>query len=236
VVFRLGGLESGATTRGHRFLGDPNPIRIEPLADYPKILERNKVVVRPEERRRRILTEARGLAAEVGGEILEEEDLIQTLVFITEYPLAIRGTFHERFLSLPHEVLIAPMKGHQKYFPVKRADGEGLLPYFVAIANMEAPDMLLVQRGNEKVLNARLEDARFFFEEDTKRPLDRYVDSLNQVIYHKKLGTSFDKVVRIGALAGYLGERLCPERQAVLQRADLCGCIGRARGGCAGDP
>jgi glycyl-tRNA synthetase beta chain len=219
VVFRVGGLESGATTRGHRFLGDSKPIRIEPLADYREILEKNKVVVDPEERRRRILEQARGLAAEVGGELLEEEDLIQTLVFITEYPVAVRGTFHERFLSLPQEVLIAPMKGHQKYFPVKRAGGDGLLPYFVTIANMEAPDMSLVERGNEKVLTARLEDAKFFFEEDTKRPLERYVDSLNQVIYHKKLGTSFDKVARIEALAGFLGERLCPERQTVLQRA-----------------
>ncbi len=219
VVFRVGDLESGATTRGHRFLGDPNPVRIEPLGEYPEILERNKVVVHPEERRRRILAGARSLAAEVGGEILEDESLIQTLVYITEFPVAIRGTFPERFLTLPQEVLIAPMKGHQKYFPVKRAGGEGLLPYFVTIANMEAPDMLLVQRGNEKVLNARLEDARFFFDEDTRRPLDRYVDSLRQVIYHKKLGTSFDKVERIGVLVGYLGERLCPEREAVLQRA-----------------
>ncbi len=219
VVFRVGDLASAGTTRGHRFLGDPSPIPIEPLADYREILEKNKVVVDPEERRRRILEQARGLAAEVGGELLEEENLIQTLVFITEYPVAVRGTFHERFLSLPQEVLIAPMKGHQKYFAVKRADGDGLLPYFVTIANMEAPDMSLVERGNEKVLTARLEDARFFFEEDTKRPLDRYVDSLNQVIYHKKLGTSFDKVVRIQALAGFLGERLCPERQTVLQRA-----------------
>jgi glycyl-tRNA synthetase beta chain len=219
VVFRVGNLASAATTRGHRFLGDPSPIPIEPLADYREILEKNKVVVDPEERRRRILEQARGLAAEVGGELLEEEDLIQTLVFITEYPVAVRGTFHERFLSLPQEVLIAPMKGHQKYFAVKRADGDGLLPYFVTIANMEAPDMSLVERGNEKVLTARLEDAKFFFEEDTKRPLERYVDSLNQVIYHKKLGTSFAKVERIEALAGFLGERLCPERQTVLQRA-----------------
>ena len=177
------------------------------------------MVVDPEERRRRILEQARGLAAEVGGELLEEEDLVQTLVFITEYPVAVRGTFHERFLSLPQEVLIAPMKGHQKYFPVKQAGEDGLLPYFVTVANMEAPDMSLVERGNEKVLTARLEDAKFFFEEDTKKPLERYVDSLNQVIYHKKLGTSLDKVVRIQALARFLGERLCPERQTVLQRA-----------------
>jgi len=221
VSFRVGDLASAATTRGHRFLGDPGPIPIEPLADYREILAKNKVVVDPGERRRRILEQAKGLAAEVGGELLEDEGLTQTLVFITEYPVAVRGTFHERFLSLPQEVLIAPMKGHQKYFPVKRAGGDGLVPYFVTIANMEAPDMSLVERGNEKVLTARLEDAKFFFEEDTKRPLEQYVDSLNQVIYHKKLGTSFDKVVRIQALAGFLGERLCPEKQTVLQRAAL---------------
>jgi glycyl-tRNA synthetase beta chain len=219
VPFRVGDLESGSTTRGHRFLGDSNPIRIEPLADYREILARHKVLVDPEERRRRILDQARGLAAEVNGEILEEEGLIQTLVFITEYPVAVRGTFREKFLALPEEVLIAPMKGHQKYFPVKRRDGKGLLPYFVTVANMEAPDMQPVQRGNEKVLAARLEDAKFFFEEDTKKPLEQYVDSLQQVIYHKKLGTSYEKVARIEALARFLGERLCPDRQEVLQRA-----------------
>jgi glycyl-tRNA synthetase beta chain len=219
VAFRVGDLTSSTTTRGHRFMGDPGPLPIESPSDYREILARNKVVVDPEERRRRILEQARGLAGEVGGELLGEEDLVQTLVFITEYPVAVRGTFHERFLKLPQEVLIAPMKGHQKYFAVKRADGDGLLPYFVTIANMEAPDMSLVERGNEKVLTARLEDARFFFKEDTKKPLEAYVDALNQVIYHKKLGTSFEKVSRIEAQVGFLGERLCPDRQAVLERA-----------------
>jgi glycyl-tRNA synthetase beta chain len=219
VPFRLGELLSGDKTRGHRFLGDPDPIRIESLAEYRGILERNKVLVCPEERRGRILGQARGLAAEVGGRILEEEDLVQTLVFITEYPVAIRGGFDERFLSLPQEVLIAPMKGHQKYFAVRRSNGEGLLPYFVAVANMEAPDMSPVRRGNEKVLAARLADAKFFFEEDTKKPLDHCVDALRHVIYHKKLGTTFDKVTRIEALAAWLGERVCPEKKPVLQRA-----------------
>jgi glycyl-tRNA synthetase beta chain len=219
VPFRLGELLSGDTTRGHRFLGDPDPVRIEPLSEYRGILERNKVLVCPEERRVRILEQARILAAEVGGQILEEEELTQTLVFITEYPVAIRGRFDERFLSLPQEVLIAPMKGHQKYFAVRRSNGEGLLPYFVAIANMEAADMSPVRRGNEKVLAARLADAKFFFEEDTKKPLDRCVEALRHVIYHKKLGTSFDKVMRIEALAAWLGERVCPEKVPVLRRA-----------------
>ncbi len=219
IRFRVGNLESGASTRGHRFMGDPGPIRIESPAGYRQLLEENRVVLDPEERRRHILEQARALAVEVGGELIEDEDLIQTLVFITEYPVAVRGTFHERFLTLPKEVLIAPMKGHQKYFSVKRTDGNGLLPYFVTVANVEAPDMSIVRRGNEKVLTARLEDAKFFFEEDTKRPLESYVASLNHVIYHKKLGTSLAKVERIEALAGFLGERICPERQSALRRA-----------------
>jgi glycyl-tRNA synthetase beta chain len=219
VVFRVGNLWSAATTSGHRFLGDRRQIRIDSPREYGSILAENRVIVSPEERQRRILDQARRLAGEVGGRILEDEALIQTLVFITEYPVAIRGAFHDRFLSLPEEVLIAPMKDHQKYFAVRRAEGDGLLPYFVAIANIEAPDMLPVQRGNEKVLTARLEDAKFFFEEDTKKPLGRYVDELKQVIYHKKLGTSYDKVLRIERLVHYLGERVCPERQPVLRRA-----------------
>ena len=219
VVFEVGDVKSSPTTRGHRFLGDPHPIRIASVEEYRAALWNNGVVLDAEERRRRILEQARGLAGEVGGRIIEEEGLIQTLVFITEYPVAIRGAFDESFLSLPKEVLIAPMKDHQKYFAMERAEGSGLLPHFVAIANVEAPDMLPVRRGNEKVLKARLEDAKFFFEEDTKRPLDHYLDELKQVIYHKKLGSAYDKVLRIEKLAHYLGERLCPDRQAVLARA-----------------
>jgi len=219
VVLEVGGLQSSAMTRGHRLMGDQKPIRITTARAYAAILEKNKVVVSPEERQRRILEQARGLAGEVDGRLLEDEALLRTLVFITEYPVALRGTFHERFLSLPEEVLIAPMKDHQKYFAVQRADGEELLPYFVAIANMQAPDMLPVQRGNEKVLTARLEDAKFFFEEDTKRSLDQYVDPLKQVIYHKKLGSSYEKVLRIERLAHYLGEQARLESQSILERA-----------------
>jgi glycyl-tRNA synthetase beta chain len=219
VVFKVGDLSSSGRTHGHRFMGDRKPIRITTVRDYPAILEKNKVVVSPEERQKRILEQARGLADDVGGRLLEDEALLRTLVFITEYPVAVRGTFHERFLSLPEEVLIAPMKDHQKYFAVQRTDGEGLLPYFVAIANMQAPDMLPVQRGNEKVLTARLEDAKFFFEEDAKRSLDQYVDPLKQVIYHKKLGSSYEKVLRIEKLAHYLGEQVCPESPSTLERA-----------------
>jgi glycyl-tRNA synthetase beta chain len=219
VVFKVGDLLSSGRTHGHRFMGDRKPIRITTARDYPAILEKNKVVVSPEERQKRILEQARGLAEEVGGRLLEDEALLGTLVFITEYPVAVRGTFDERFLSLPEEVLIAPMKDHQKYFAVQGADGVGLLPYFVAIANMQAPDMLPVQRGNEKVLAARLEDAKFFFEEDTKRSLDQYVDPLKQVIYHKKLGSSYDKMLRIERLAQYLGEQACLENPSILERA-----------------
>lgn len=221
VVFEVGELESSPETHGHRFLGDPNPIRFASVEAYRAALRNNRVLLSPDERRKRILEQARLLAGEVGGKILEDEGLIQTLVFITEYPVGIRGAFDEAFLGLPKEVLIAPMKDHQKYFAVQGADGKGLLPYFVAIANVEAPDMLPVQRGNEKVLKARFEDARFFFEEDTKRPLDRYVDELKEVIYHRKLGSVYDKVLRIEKLAHFLGERLCPDRQAVLERSAL---------------
>ena len=113
------------------------------------------------------------------------------------------------------------MKGHQKYLPVRQAEGGGLLPYFVAVANIEVSDKGRVQKGMERVLKACLEDARFFFEEDTKVPLEENLDGLKQIIFHRKLGTSYDKVQRVRRLVQVLGEEVCPEHLPALDRASL---------------
>ncbi len=221
VPFELAGLASAPATYGHRFFNGGEPIRLRAAGEYFGLLMERKVVVRPEERRGRILAQARAAAEEVGGRIIEDEELIETLVHITEYPVAVPGGFADRFLSLPREVLIATMKDHQKYFAVEGPEGKDLLPHFVAIANTEVPEPDLVRKGNEKVLGARLEDAKFFFDEDTKAPLERHVEGLKGVIYHKKLGTSYEKVLRIQRLGRYLGEAICPDRLPAIERAAL---------------
>ena len=219
VSFELGDMSSSAYTYGHRFFRNNAPVEIKGVSEYQALLKDNKVILDPEERRQIILDQARGLADEVGGTILEEQDLIQNLISITEYPVAIRGEFEEKYLELPEEVLVATMKGHQKYFALRGNNSTKLLPYFVAVANLDAPDMGLIKRGNEKVLRARLEDAKFFFEEDTKIPLENNVAGLKQVIFHKKLGTSFDKVQRVQSLAVFLAENICPEAAGHIERA-----------------
>lgn len=221
VHLQLGDIASSNVTWGHRFLSDPAPLWISNSGDYESRLLENKVLLDPEKRKERILRESRSLAAEVGGEIVGEEDLVEKLVFLTEYPVAIRGSFDSGFLSLPEEILIAPMRDHQKYFAVRHSESHQLIPYFIAIANTETSNMGMIRRGNERVLKARLEDARFFFNEDSKRPLEENLEALKHVIYHRKLGSSYDKVIRIQKLAEFLGARLCPEKEAIVRRAAL---------------
>lgn len=219
VPLRVGDVASSDWTLGHRFLGVRGELRIGSVSEYETRLRENRVILDPEERRQRIVREARRLAEEVGGEVVGGEDLVTQLVYLTEYPVPLLGTFDRAFLSLPEDVLVATMRDHQKYFAVRRKGKDGLLPHFIATANTEAGDMGLIRRGNERVLKARLEDAKFFFEEDTRSPLEANVDRLRHVIYHKKLGSSYDKVVRIQRLAEFLAERLLPEKIEVVRRA-----------------
>lgn len=222
LVFQVGDVTSSNATFGHRFMGKSGSVTVEDTEAYLEALPANGVILDPEDRRSRILHESQALAEEVGGYVAEDEEFVQTLVFLTEYPVALRGAFEQRFLSLPQEVLVATMKGHQKYLPIRqKGGGEGLLPYFVAVANIKVPDQGRVRKGMERVLKARLEDARFFFEADTKVPLEENLDGLKQIIFHKKLGTSHEKVQRVQRLVRVLGEEVCPERLDVLERASL---------------
>ena len=141
-----------------------------------------------------------------------------------EFPVALRGTFSEDFLALPREVLITAMREHQRYFSVCGPDGS-LLPFFVTISNTKPRDPNVVIRGNERVLQARLADARFFFVEDQKVPFAGRAEGLKKVVYHSKLGTSYEKVMRIASLAEHLGSRLNPSLVETVKRASLlCKC------------
>ena len=225
VPFRIENIESGAASCGHRFL-KPKPFTVKNFSDYLKKTKARFVIVDPEERRANILDEARAAARGVGGHILEHEALIDELTFLVEYPSAVCGSFEKEYLALPADVLTTAMMKHQKYFPVMD-DGGRLLPHFITITNTPARDPGLVARGNEKVIRARLADARFFFEEDKKVPLEARMEELKGVVFHSLLGTSYEKVLQFRELALFMAEKINPaltkkvDRGAYLCKADL---------------
>ncbi|MEQ8180488.1 MAG: glycine--tRNA ligase subunit beta [Smithellaceae bacterium] len=225
VSLQLEAVQSSNCSYGHRFLA-PDSFTVENFADYKKKTKENFVIVDPAERKQIILEEARKAAAEVDGKIYYTDDLLETVTFIVEYPVIIRGGFDREFLQVPKEVLTTTMISHQKYFPV--TDGTGLLlPYFIAVSNTQARDLSVIARGNEKVIRARLADARFFFEEDQKVPLETRLEALKKVVFHKLLGTSYDKVMRFRKLAAIIVDKINPaikdtvDRAALLAKADL---------------
>ncbi|MEN6373875.1 MAG: glycine--tRNA ligase subunit beta [Smithella sp.] len=225
VSLHLESVQSSNCSYGHRFLA-PNSFTVKNFADYKEMTKQNFVIVDPAERKKIIREDAEKAAAEVGGKIFYTDDLLETVTFIVEYPVVIRGSFDREFLQVPKEVLTTTMISHQKYFPVTDAEGI-LLPYFIAVSNTRARDLSIIARGNEKVIRARLADARFFFEEDQKVPLVTRLDALKKVIFHKLLGTSYDKVMRFRKLAAVITGTINPairetvDRAALLAKADL---------------
>lgn len=223
ISFEVAGVQSGNSTRGHRFMA-PDGRTIAGLDDYLAKTRESFVLIDPEERRR-IISEAVTTAAETNSGIpMEDPELLTTVTNMVEWPTAICGGFDQAFLDLPDPVLITAMKKHQKYFAVHEADGR-LMPYFVAVNNTRARDEGVVRRGLERVLRARLADADFFFREDRKRPLEARLEDLKNVIYQADLGTSYAKVKRFTRLSEYLAERVAPERMEDIRlAARLCKC------------
>jgi len=225
VPFQLENIASGHQTFGHRFMS-PRFIPVEDIADYLARTRENFVIVDPEERKQVIREETARAAAAVSGQVLNNEALLETVTYLTEYPNVICGSFDREYLKIPKEVLITSMMSHQKYFPVIDAAGN-LLPHFLTINNTLPRDPAVVVRGNEKVIRARLADAKFFFDEDRKIPLDRRVEDLKKVVFHTLLGTSYEKVMRFRALASVIVDQVRPglkeavDRAAVLAKADL---------------
>ncbi len=217
IEFELGNVKSGNKTFGHRFMA-PGPIEVKDFNSYKELLRKAYVIVDPEERRSIIQREIDTLASEVGGEILKDDELLETNTFLVEYPVALRGKFSDEYLSLPKEVLVNAMKEHQKYFSVVDKSGN-ILPYFIAINNTRARDMAVVVTGNERVLKARLADAKFFYEDDKKYPLEKRVERLKDIIFQSKLGSIYDKVLRIEALSEFIAEKVHPELKNIVKRA-----------------
>ena len=217
--FSFDGIDCGDFSLGHRFL-KPDKFQVKNLSSYMEQSANHFLMVDPELRKQKILEQVQNLAQEAGGSVEENLGLLNVVNYLVEYPVAIRGDFDADFLELPKELLVMTMKYHQKYFHVSDEKGN-LLPCFITISNMPATDK--IKNGNERVLRARLEDARFFYNEDKKKNLDDFVDGLKGVVFQKKLGTLYEKMERISSLAGNLCNRTCPDKQPQALRAGrLC--------------
>jgi glycyl-tRNA synthetase beta chain len=212
VPFEIAGVKSGSVTRGHRKLGSASvPVTFD---TYESELRKNFVILPSEERREKIQRDTGAFDAKLDVELLE------TLTFITEYPTAIKGDFDPAYLELPAEVLTTVMRHHQKYFSVEDAPGK-LAPHFVAVMNTSGDPEGLVKRGNERVLKARFNDARFFWTTDLERALYDRVKDLERVTFHAKLGSYFFKTERVKALVEELGGNADAQSAAYLSKADL---------------
>ncbi|MNU80569.1 Glycine--tRNA ligase beta subunit [compost metagenome] len=215
-------VKSGNVTRGHRFLGTDTVIS-EPSA-YIEALRAQHVIVDVNEREQLISSQIEELAVSKGWNIAVKEDLLEEVLFLVEVPTVLFGTFEESFLNIPQEVLITSMREHQRYFPVLDSQGS-LLPYFVTVRNGGSVALDTIAKGNEKVLRARLSDAKFFYEEDQKMPIKDALSKLESIVFHEELGTVGDKVRRIRRIADSLSEKLNLETSAaeeVSRTAEIC--------------
>lgn len=225
LSFTLENLNAGDQTRGHRFMA-PQTLTAHSFRQYLDGLRQAGVLADPEERKNKVLTEIDQAATDHGGLILSDPELVATVANLVESPFAICGSFAERFLALPQEVLITSMREHQKYFAVTDQEGK-LLPLFVAVNNTRVRDPGLAAQGHQRVLRARLEDALFFFNEDQQHPLPELAGQLDGIIFQAKLGTLAEKSARVAELAAELAARFAPDlvetvtRAAILCKADL---------------
>ena len=202
IPFAVGDVKSGRYTFGHRFMA-PQKIKLSSPSEYLPALT-DAFVLADIPRRRKLLTEQMNQAvAKIGGQVIPDEELVDTVTHLVEYPAVSIGRFDDEFLLLPREILITAMRVHQKYFAVVDSK-DRLMPYFVAINNTQAKDMGLVAKGHERVLRARLADAQFFFDADAKTTLDQKKEKLKAVLFQAELGSMFDKTGRVEALAGFL--------------------------------
>ena len=218
-------VHAGKRSRGHRFM-DPAEIEVKDLESHRENLRKSHVVLDIAERRELIRSGAQKAAEGVGGKIVADDELLDEVTQLVEFPQPLVGQFEDKYLELPAELLITVIKKHQRYFAVTDAGG-ALLPYFVTISNIIPRDFALVAAGNARVVRARLEDARFYYREDQKVSLGERVEQLKGVVFHSRIGTSYEKMTRFSKLAVMLAERVAPgaagavERAAFLCKADL---------------
>ena len=226
IPIEITGVKSGRNTIGHRFLSK-GEVEIASAGDYEKVLREHFVLVDQDERREMIRQQVEELAQKEGGVAEIDEDLLEEVVYLVEYPTALCGHFDDKFLTLPKEAVITPMREHQRYFPVLTADGK-LLAKFITVRNGNSEGLDIVAHGNERVLRARLSDAEFFFNEDRKIKLEERLEKLKTVVFQEGLGNIYDKSVRLADIAMTLKKNLnvqvdedILQRTALLSKTDL---------------
>ena len=223
IPFELANIKSGNTTRGHRFLS-PSQIAVSGVDDYLARMKKAFVLAEREERLAEVRRQVDEAADQVGGRLVPDEDLIQENTDLVEFVAASAGSFDKEFLEVPRPVIISAMRSHQRYFSLEDRAGH-LLPNFIAVNNTKPKDLAVVTKGHEKVLRARLADARFFLDEDLKTPLIDRVDDLKVVTYHAKLGSSYEKLERFSALTRVVAGELAPGlAEKCLRAAQICKC------------
>jgi glycyl-tRNA synthetase beta chain len=201
------GIQSGNATRGHRF-HHPQAIVLTSPDDYAKALEDDgKVIPVFSQREKRVQTLVQEAADVFGGNAVIDEDLLAEVTSLVEWPVAVIGSFSKSFLQVPAEALIAAMKGHQKFFHMLDDDGK-LMPNFITVSNIESKKPKAVQEGNERVIRPRLTDAKFFWDQDRKHSLESRVEKLKTVIFEKRLGSLYDKSLRVAELSGYIAKAI----------------------------
>jgi glycyl-tRNA synthetase beta chain len=226
VPFELEGLKSGNLSRGHRFMS-AGSFTVHSFKAFRTSARERFIMIDPDERVAEIRRQIEKIEQEVEGNVIPDEDLLQEVACLVEFPTALCGGFDPEFLQIPRQILITSMREHQRYFSMENDQGE-LIPHFVTVSNTRPKDPAAIVAGNERVLRARLTDAAYFFKTDRKRPLAYYVEDLKGVTFQEKLGTLFEKVERVRSLALWLvdkaglSDRKSVERTALLCKADLC--------------
>ena len=227
IPFEVANVTSGRVSRGHRFLSQGD-FSIAKAEDYEKDCEAQYIIVDPEKRKAMIRAQIEAVAKENGGRAEITDDLLEEVLYLVEYPTALCGRFEEKYLQLPPEAVITPMRDHQRYFPVKDDAGK-LLPLFITVRNGGKEYLETVQHGNERVLRARLADAQFFFDEDRKKSLEEHREKLKTVVFQQGLGTMYEKTERLAQLADFIADEIGADekahkharRAALLSKADL---------------
>jgi glycyl-tRNA synthetase beta chain len=222
VAFSIDGIEAGDQTRGHRFLA-PEPFRVKRFDDYVAKLAKAKVVLDPERRRDMILHDAKNLAFAQGYELVEDAGLLAEVAGLVEWPVVLMGSFDAAFLSIPPEVIRTTIRANQKCFVLRDPQSAKLVAKFILVANTEATDSgSAIIAGNERVIRARLADAKFFYETDLKVPLEDRLPKFEQIIFHEKLGTQAERIERIERLAAELASTVGADVEKARRAARLC--------------
>ena len=219
IPFTVANVQSGRTSRGHRFLSE-GEFDIAKADDYVKACADNFVIVDQAKRREMIAAQIEDVAKSKGGVAEITDDLLEEVLYLVEYPTALAGEFETKYLQLPAEAVITPMRDHQRYFPVKTLGGK-LMPLFVTVRNGGKDYLDIVQHGNERVLKARLEDAQFFFNEDREKSLDAHREKLKTVVFQEGLGSVYEKTERLVELVKRIADMLGVDAENAIRAAEL---------------